>query len=155
MTNQMTLVRRVLAVVVVALAAHPAWAQSLITEPHAGTLIVRRTSFPVAGVISSYDRDVAANFHYWISIASVTDEGKVDLHWPKFYVKDGQFHGWLSDGGQNPFPQPQPMLIVLLKVDDAANQRFVRWLQRGRSEGYPGLTLKHGEIVARVPIQFP
>jgi hypothetical protein len=93
--------------------------------------------------------------HYWVSIASIRADGTPDLHWPKFYVKSAQFKGYVSDGGQNPFPDPQPMQVLLLRVDDGTNQRFIRWLGIGASEGYPGLAVKREEIVAQVAIRFP
>lgn len=127
-----------------------------ITEPPSGALITNRLDFPVGWSIDTFDNDRAANLHYWISVASIKDNNEPDLHWPKFYVKTGQAQGRISDGGQNPLPDPQSMLILLLRVDDATNQRFSAWLKRGSTEGgFPGLPIKTSEIVARVPIRFP
>lgn len=131
-------------------------AAALITEPPSGTLIKNRLDFPVAWSIDTFDKDRAVNLHYWVSIASVKGNNEIDLHWPKFYVKAGQAQGRVSDGGQNPLPDPQPMVILLLRVDDATNQRFTAWLKRGSTEGgFPGLPVKMSEIAARVPIKFP
>jgi len=126
-------------------------ADAVITEPPAGTLIQNRLDFPVAGSISDYNESRAANFHYWVSIASVKGNNKPDFHWPKFYVKSGHFQGSIHDGGQNPLPTPQPMIILLLRVDDATNQRFIRWFNRGVFEGFP---VQNSEIVVSVPIRF-
>lgn len=133
----------------------PAQADGMITFPSAGALIQNRLDFPVAWSIEKYDKDKSEHLHYWVSIASVNENKELALHWPKFYVKSGQGQGRISDGGQNPFPDPQPMVILLLRVDDAANQRFTAWLKRGPAEGYPGLPISQSEIVARVPIVFP
>jgi len=99
--------------------------------------------------------DKTSKWHYWMSIASVKGNNEPDLHWPKFYVKDGKSRGQLSDGGTNPSSKPQPMFILLLRVDDATNQRFERWHEQGKTEGWQGLPVKQAEIVARVPIKFP
>lgn len=130
------------------------WAQvdARITDPQPNSLITKRLDFPVSWSIANFDRD-RNGWHYWISIANVTNNGEPDLQWPKFYVKEGKSKGRIYDGGQNPFPDPQPMLILLLRVDDATNQRFSAWLRQG--EPYPGLPVKPREIVARVPIRFP
>ncbi len=134
-----------------------AQAAPIITEPPSGALIKNRLDFPVAWAIDTFDKDRAANWHYWVSIASVKgNNNELDLHWPKFYVKAGQAQGRVSDGGQNPFPYPQPMVILLLRVDDATNQRFIAWLRRGSSKGgFPGFPVSTTEVVARVPIRFP
>jgi hypothetical protein len=129
--------------------------ESVIVEPAPGTLIKNRLDFVVAGAIDDFDRTRAENGHYWVSLATLTSRNEPDLHWPKFAVKSGQFRGRVSDGGTNPFSGVQPMLILLLRVDDATNQRFDRWLGAGSASGYPGFRPKPGEIVARVPIQFP
>lgn len=130
-------------------AEHPS---AVITEPRATALIKNRENFPVAGSIQGYDLVKKRRLHYWVSIATVT-AGKPDLHWPKFYVKEAHFKGRIFDGGQNPLPEPQPMMVLLLLVDDATNQRFNRWLKGGAP--YKGFPVRQDEIVASVPIFFP
>lgn len=135
--------------------ASSVWAQvdARITDPQPNSLIKNRLHFPVSWAIANFDRDKNDGWHYWISIANVTDNGEPDLQWPKFYVKKGQAVGRIFDGGQNPFPDPQPMLILLLRVDDSTNQRFSAWLRQGAP--FPGLPVNPREIAARVPIRFP
>ncbi len=128
-------------------------ADAVITGPKPGTLIENRRNFPVAGSISDYEEKRAANFHYWVSIASVNENNRPDLHWPKFYVKSGHFQGIIHDGGQNPLPTPQPMVILLLRVDDVTNQAFVRWFQQGAP--FEGIKVNRSKIVFSVPILFP
>jgi hypothetical protein len=130
------------------------WAQvdTRITYPQPNNLITKRSNFPVSWSIANFDSD-RNGWHYWISIASVTDNGEPDLQWPKFYVKEGKSKGQICDGGQNPFPNPQPMLILLLRVDDSTNQRFSAWIKQGVP--FPGLPVNPRDIVARVPIRFP
>lgn len=127
-------------------------ADAVITGPKPGTLIENRRSFPVAVSISDYRKDRASSCHYWVSIASVKGNNQPDLHWPKFYVKSGHFQGNIYDGGQNPLPTPQPMIILLLRVDDSTNQRFIRWFKKGN---FDGLKVNPSEIAASVPIRFP
>lgn len=125
---------------------------AVITTPKRNTLIEHRLNFPVAGSIKNFDKDRAAGLHYWISIEDPT----MNLHWPKFYVKNQYFRGNIFDGGQNFSPDPQPMKILLLRVDGATSQSFVRWIKRGQQVGYwPGLQVKQNEIVTNVPILFP
>lgn len=130
-------------------AEHPT---AVITEPRPRAIVKNRRNFPAAGLIQDYDLAMKRRLHYWVSIATVSD-GKPDLHWPKFYVKEPQFKGTIFDGGQNPLPAPQPMLVLLLLVDDATNQRFTRWLRAGAP--YEGFPVRQDEIVASVPIFFP
>ncbi len=134
--------------------ASSVWAQvdARITDPPPGTLIRNRLNFPVSWSIANFDQ-ARNGWHYWISIADIKDNGEPNFHWPKFYVKEGQSTGRIYDGGQNPFPHPQPMLILLLRVDDSTNQRFSEWLKKGAP--YKGLPVNTREIVARVPIRFP
>ena len=128
----------------------------MITQPRPGSLIENRLDFPVGVSIANFKRDRAANFHYWVSLASVKGENELDQHWPKFYVKAGQSQGRISDGGNNPFPYPQKMSILLLKVDDSTNQDFIQWLEQGkRRGGYSGFEVKLSEIAVRIPITFP
>lgn len=130
------------------------WAQvdARITDPQPNSLIKNRLAFSVSGSIDNFEKD-RKGWHYWISLANVTDKGQPDLQWPKFYVKEGTFTGQIFDGGLNPFPEPQPMLILLLRVDDSTNQRFSAWLKQGAP--FPGLPVNPGEIIDRVPIRFP
>lgn len=130
-------------------------AASVITEPVPEQLIDNRVDFGVAWSIDDFYKARASGAHYWISIASIRGQDVPDLHWPKFYIKAAQANGRVSDGGQNPLPTPQRMVLLLLRVDDATNQHFTAWLQQGAGGGYPGLRVKTSDIVARVPITFP
>ena len=144
------------AVIVVLCISKDVYADSVITNPPPGSLIENRLDFPVTGSIDAYSTDRASNLHYWITIANVGTDSKPHLHWPKFYVKTATIRGRVSDGGQNPFPEPEDMMIILLRVDDTTNQRIIRWLRRGRDTGsYPGIPVRPSEIVVKVPIQFP
>jgi hypothetical protein len=143
------------AVTLAVVMSQPVRSASVLIEPAPNARIENRLSFAVTGAIESYDRDREQHLHYWVSIATVAPGGAPDVHWPKFYVKKGQFTGRVSDGGQNPYSKPQEMLLLLLKVDDATSQQFERWLATGISLGYPGLRPNPGDIVAQVPITFP
>lgn len=146
----------VLTVMVVLCLSQNVYADSVIMNPPPGSLIENRLDFPVTGSIDGYRTDRALNLHYWITIANVGTDKKPHLHWPKFYVKTDSFRGRVSDGGQNSFPEPEDMMILLLRVDDTTNQRIVRWLRRGRDTGsYPGIPVRPSEIMVMVPIQFP
>lgn len=122
-----------------------------ITNPAQNSLIKERENFPVSWSIANFEQEIK-KWHYWISIADVKNKIP-NLHWPKFYVKEAQGTDSIYDGGRNPFPTPQPMLILLLRVDDAANQRFIGWLEKGAP--YKGFPVNPEEIVHQVPIKFP
>ncbi len=125
------------------------------TEPRSGVTIANRLNFPVVISVGSYDKDKAAGFDYWVSIASGQD--RPAMHWPKFYVKQGFESRAISDGGSNPLPSKQPMTLLLLRVDRARTQQFELWFDEGQKPGgtYPGLSVVLSEVVASVPIFFP
>lgn len=139
----------------------PQTVAAVFTEPSAGILIEDRADFGVAGSIQDYAHDRVNRLHYWVSLASVARRGAKstpDLHWPKFYVKTAQFEGRIYDGGQNPKQEPQTMMILLLRVDDATNQRFTRWLDGPIFKGFrvnEQDRTRQIEVVANVPIKFP
>ncbi len=129
---------------------HISEADPVILIPKHGTLIEDRRNFPVEVSIPGYVKNSAANFHFWVSLAMGKDDLRV--HWPKFYVKAARFTAPVHDGGHNPLPEKQPMTILLLRVDDSTNQRFVAWLKKGAP--YDGLEVTRSEIVARALIYF-
>ncbi len=132
------------------------YADSVITNPPPNSMIENRLDFPVSGSIDGYSTNRASNLHYWVTIANVGTDNNPHLHWPKFYIKSANFRGRVSDGGQNPLPEPQVMMIVLLRVDDTTNQRFIRWLKNGSNTGsYPGIPIRTSEMEITVPIRFP
>jgi hypothetical protein len=86
---------------------------------------------------------------------------KIDLFWPKFYVPKSNYHSDLYDGGHNPLTglEPEPMILVIMKVDDSINESFKEWFNGSKSgKGYPGFPLsKFSEniILGRCEIFFP
>lgn len=121
---------------------------AVFTDPAPGVTIRDRRDFPVSGSVADYDESVAHHWHYWVSLV----DPRTSEHWPKFYVKMARFSGHVYDRAENPYPEPQPMIIVLLRVDDATNQLFARWL---RQPPWPPFPLDPSQIVALVPIVFP
>lgn len=122
----------------------------IIVAPRSGQAIGNRRDFPVNVSIDGYDQDVARGYHYWVSLSIGSEQ------WPKYYVKGAQHTGRVFDGGENPLPTRQTATILLLKVDGARNQQFIRWLQDGTAKGlWLGLRVVDREIVAKVDIYFP
>lgn len=84
-----------------------------------------------------------------------------DLFWPKFFVPESPYEGRVFDGGSNPLHglEPQPMILLLLKVDDRLQAYFRNWLREGSAgKGYPGIPasrLGKAMILARAEIFFP
>ncbi len=129
--------------------------RALITDPVANALLSTRAEIPVTVSIDNYQQEIAARWHFWVSLANVDGKGHKINHWPKFYVKAPVYTGKAYEGGFNPLPQPQPMVILLLKVDDATNQRFEQWMKDGPSKGYPGFRVDPRQIIAEQPIRLP
>ena len=130
--------------------------QPFIVSPQKNEAISLRAQFPVKVSIATYDQDVKSGWHYWVSLANVDDKGNKVSHWPKFYVKSGDFTGTVYEGGFNPLPERQPMVVLLLKVDDPNNQLFIKWMRAGTATGsFPGLTINPAQIVAEQPITLP
>ena len=88
-------------------------------------------------------------------------EWKIDQVWPKFYVPVSPYQGRVFDGGQNPMKgfEPQPMILLILKVDDTLQNYFRTWFQAGEAgKGYPGIPVSRfsqNMILARCEIFFP
>ncbi len=158
--------------------------EAAFTSPRAGLSIENRLDFEVTLEIPSMDlRD-----SYWVALASVEGyendwervnelyrEGRhrsvemldliskwqIDQVWPKFYVPMSPYRGRVFDGGQNPMRglEPQPMILVVLRVDDALEKDIRDWFRRGAvGEGYPGFSeSRFGDdmFLARCEIFFP
>ena len=130
-------------------------AQSRIMKPGANETIQQRLDFVVGVAVRNYEADLKNGHHFWVSIALGHDQN-LQEQWPKFYVKSAQYEAHTSDGGTNPLPAKQAMTLLLLRVDGARNQAFIRWLQEGnRTRQYPALNVVEREIVHRLPIYFP
>jgi hypothetical protein len=86
---------------------------------------------------------------------------QIDLFWPKFYVPTSNYHSDLYEGGHNPLTglEPEPMMILIIKVDDSINESFKEWFNDGKTgKGYPGFPLsKFSEniVLGRCEIFFP
>jgi hypothetical protein len=157
---------------------------TLFLEPGKGTTILNRKNFPAKTQIDNMDE----NYHYWVAIASVKGHdsswnkvlelrkdlenkekkhqmlkliGKweVDLIWPKYYIKKNIYEGRVFDGGFNPGNEPQPMILLVLKVDSKLNSEINKWFREGPRKGFPGMEvekIKHNmKILARCEIFFP
>ncbi len=154
------------------------------THPRCGSLVENRQNFGVSLDVRDMDRDGS----YWVAIASATghddtwdrvkelydeerlrdpemleliSQWQIDLVWPKFFVPTSPHQGRVFDGGVNPLRglDPQPMILVLLEVDDALEEYFRTWFRQGAAGGgYPGIpasSFTEDMIVARCEIFFP
>ncbi|MBI5843879.1 MAG: hypothetical protein HZB23_04320 [Deltaproteobacteria bacterium] len=81
--------------------------------------------------------------------------------WPKFLVSKSPHTYRLYDGGQNPLSgvEPQPMLILVVKVDQNLHERIKAWFRDGEKNKWPGFSADdfaaQYEIVARTEIFLP
>lgn len=87
-------------------------------------------------------------------------EWKIDIFWPKFYIPENPYLGHVYDNWQNPMKglEPQPMILLILKVDDALHLYFKQFLRENLQKGYPGISaskLAKNMILARCEIFFP
>ncbi len=155
------------------------------TMPRKGSVVQNRRDFPVSVQIDNFE----PSGYYWVAIGSVSGHAEtwdqvlelyrardaskggkllkliggwqVDLFWPKFLVPKSPYEGKVFDGGSNPLHgvEPQPMILLLLKVDDPLQTYFRRWLREGSAgKGYPGIPasrLGKDMTLARTEIFFP
>jgi hypothetical protein len=157
-----------------------------IMSPEKGEIIENRSSFPVVVEIPNFDsngnywmaiasvKNYASTKDRVLSILNSTtgqdEEARKELvriianwqinqFWPKFVVKRRSDWGDVYDGGRNPRREPQPMILLLIKVSDTLDQRFDNWLtdcEEGKGcNGIPGVLLKENMIVSRTEIFFP
>jgi hypothetical protein len=88
-------------------------------------------------------------------------EWRINQFWPKFFVPEESYEGNVFDGGKNPLQglEPQPMILLIIKVDDKLQKNFRQWFRRGsEGKGYPGFPasiLSGNMILARCEIFFP
>lgn len=86
---------------------------------------------------------------------------RINQFWPKFYVPEESCEDHVFDGGSNPLKglEPQPMILIIIKVDDRLQDNFRQWFKRGsKGLGYPGFSasiLSGNMILARCEIFFP
>ena len=162
---------------------------AVITSPTSGKTIVHRKDFPVSVDIKNFDDSdnywvaiASVSGHddtwervleLWEQLQKKDDEKKeaellkliskwpIDQLWPKFYVPESPYQSKVFDGGSNPLKglEPQPMVLLILKVDDSLQRFFKRWFRNGASgKGYPGIPvskLRRNMILARSEIFFP
>ena len=94
-------------------------------------------------------------------LQQLISEWPIDQFWPKFYVPESPYQSKVYDGGTNPLKglEPQPMVLLILEVDDSLQSFFRRWFRDGAAgKGYPGIPVSRlGEnmILARCEIFFP
>ena len=126
--------------------------QARIIKPLAGELVKNRRYIEVEGSVGEYENGIAEGFHYWFSIAQANKGELGRRHWPKFYIKGADFKGRTSDEGYNPFPPPQPRMVLIIKVDAVVNHKIIEWLKRGEFEPRDPA---EGQVIAKRLIYFP
>ncbi len=131
---------------------HPDFRDAVIMSPRPDQLIQERWDFPVSYSIAEAGDGAESRTHYWLSVATLTSGGRLDLHWPKVLLKSGRGVARVFDGGQNPLPEPQPMCLLIFRVTDSRSDAFAEWLAAGPP--YRGLPPDSAEIVEAVPIYF-
>ena len=162
---------------------------AIIISPASGKKIVHRENFPVSVDIKNFDdssnywvaiASVSGHDDTWERVLELReqlrkkdDEKKeaelqkliskwpIDQLWLKFYVPESPYQSKVFGGGSNPLKglEPQPMVLLILKVDDSLQRFFRRWFRDGAAgKGYPGIPvskLRPNMILARCEIFFP
>jgi hypothetical protein len=161
-------------------------AKSFFTNISPGQLIENRKCFPASLQIDNFQPNSG---HYWVAMASVknnnnsqriselcnrsnqrTKEEQIEFEkliklqeinqfWPKFYIKKSKTAQDVYDGGNNTSKFPQPIILLIIRVDDALNSYIENWFKEGEAgKGYPGIPssrLNSAKIISRCEIFFP
>jgi hypothetical protein len=159
------------------------------TTPLKGDTIVNRKDFVVSLEISNFDKktghhwvaiaSVTGHNKKWERVLGlyresrgkhnaartemdkILSEWQIDQFWPKFYVPEKNYENRVFDGGSNPLKglEPQPMILLIIKVDDRMQNNFRQWFKRGAAgngyPGYPASILSENMVLARCEIFFP
>jgi len=94
-------------------------------------------------------------------IDALIDLWEIDYFWPKFWVTKTPSKHRISHPCKNPLEniEPQPMILLVLKVDDALHNRFREWFAAAKEDNSrPGLSpseLNKKMVLARCEIFFP
>lgn len=91
---------------------------------------------------------------------ALISQWNIHKFWPKFYVPKSPYEGHVFDDGINPMQglEPQPMVLLIIKVDDRLHEYFKKWFRQAPQKGFPGIPCKmlsRGMILARCEIFFP
>lgn len=87
-------------------------------------------------------------------------EWQLNLFWPTNYIDKNPYEGMVNDGGKNPLKglEPQPMILLIIKVDDRLQNEIRKWFRKGAAENfYPGFSaslLSENMVIARCEIFF-
>ncbi len=128
-----------------------------ITKPSIGEIFdpTQRLSFTVSTSIDEFNNE---DGHYWVVEATVNtpntyyksdvlknrkevietmEKWQPTAFWPKYYIKRGQNSGQVFDGGQNIHPPLEPMMILIVKVDETLNNYIINWFQTAKPNYEP------------------
>ncbi len=169
--------------VIAGLIAGAAQAESTFTEPRNGETVGHRKSFTAAVDIEDYSSagkywvaiaSVTGHERTWDRVLELREQvmtaddraarselieligdWPLDQFWPKFFVKSNPYKAQVFDGGTNPLSEPQPMVLLLLKVDDSLQEYISGWFKDKDYPGIPATRLRRGMILARSEIFFP
>jgi hypothetical protein len=112
-------------------------------------------------VLELYKKALGKNNEARKEMNELISKWQIDQFWPKFYVSESHCEDRIFDGGKNPLKglEPQPMILLILKIDDPLQNYIEKWLKDGASgKGYPGIPasrLTGNMILARCEIFFP
>jgi hypothetical protein len=87
-------------------------------------------------------------------------EWQLNLFWPKNHIDKNPYEGVVNDNGKNPLRamEPQPMVLLIIKVDDKLHNQIRQWFRKGSAEnsfpGFPASMLSKRMILARCEIFF-
>ncbi len=148
---------------------------SMFTLPARGELIKERGKFLAETNIDNYE---PSKYHYWVCEAIVTDSDehyaasllnnkkaviqdmsnwKLSQVWPKYYIKDNPYQGYIFDNGSNINPYMQPVVLFIVKADASLNQYITNWFADAEKRGYPGIpyAVFEDRVISKLEIFFP
>ncbi len=181
----MNLYKSILFLAAVGLIAGTAHAQSTFTQPRNGETVHNRLNFKAAVDIEDFSSagkhwvaiaSVTGHARSWERVLKLREKvmneddsaarsemlklignWPLDEFWPKFYVPRSPYGAQVFDGGTNQLSgiEPQPMVLLLRKVDDALHDQILGWFKGKEKPGMPASKLRSGMILARSEIFFP
>jgi hypothetical protein len=111
-------------------------------------------------VMQLYNESRNGQYEARKEINKIISEWQIDQFWPKFYIPKNSYENHVFDGGSNPLSciEPQPMILLIIKVDDKLHNKFIEWFKKGKAgHGFPGYSasiLSDNMILARCEIFF-
>lgn len=124
--------------------------RAALAKPAAGET-VETPFFTIEGSVRDYEEGRKRGFHYWVSFVERqvgTRNDSLDyLHYPQFSIRSRTFS---EQAFVDPRTRDEKVVhIIIVEVDSATNEAFLRWRRRGIETGdFPALLLPESQVLA-------